>query len=724
LWRGLLIVLPALAMAGFGFVSLRNDRILVRHQAAEEAKRLATDLVESILPAALTIDLRLPGTGGFRPHEDPILAASREGIIAWLADASGAIRYPPWIRMPEPEPLEDHHLDPAMRKAWVAARSKLFANEDGAAASLLSFLDTRPPGRWEALTVYYLFDLELRDGRLDEAADYLERIRQRHGPVKTESGQSLRLLAEWRWVRMADGAPVAAQTAEWDWVCRQATMEPGPLSPVILEGARAFVGRHPGAVNIKAWADLWDAHQRARSFAGVLNGFSNSHFGGRSAPVLGRSNTGHAPIVQHLTGVADVSGIAVAGDGHTPVQSENRRSGLDEAGRNHDARGWIRHEELDYLILRQTEGGNVWRLAWSEEALRSQVTRALSMLSVPSHLGCGIVVDGRTLSSVETGDAPLASHVSGPRELGGPEMTADIWLTDPAVLYARQRKRTWVFGTLIAVSAASVMCGVTAAWRGFKEQQRLTEMKSNFVSSVSHEMRAPIAAVRLMAEELVDQTPADPVKAGEYHGYILQECRRLSGLIENVLDFSRHEQGRKQYRFEPTHLGAVVDETLHLMRGYAVDRGVTLERRFEGEPREVAVDASAMRQVLVNLIDNAIKHSPAGAGVEVALQYPPRAATAALPDGGSPALNGALPVRLSVRDEGPGIPANEQRLIFQRFYRRGSELRRETQGIGLGLAIVQYITEAHGGKVRVESEVGKGSRFIVELPSHGGTAHA
>ena len=162
-------------------------------------------------------------------------------------------------------------------------------------------------------------------------------------------------------------------------------------------------------------------------------------------------------------------------------------------------------------------------------------------------------------------------------EGGGPELTAAIWLANPELLYARQRKRTWWFGSLIAVSVVSVLGGAVAAWRGFRDQQRLGELKSNFVSSVSHEMRAPIASVRLMAEELVDRGPSDPAKAGEYHGYILQECRRLSALIENVLDFSRHEQGRKQYRFEPADLGRVVDETIHVMRSYAADRKVTLE---------------------------------------------------------------------------------------------------------------------------------------------------
>jgi len=118
---------------------------------------------------------------------------------------------------------------------------------------------------------------------------------------------------------------------------------------------------------------------------------------------------------------------------------------------------------------------------------------------------------------------------------------------------------------------------------------------------------------------------------------------------------------------------------------------------------ELNVDGRAIQQALVNLIDNAIKHSPKDAVVAVALE--------------NSTLNSQpSTLNLSVSDNGPGIPASEHKKIFERFYRLGSELRRETQGVGIGLSIVKHVIEAHGGRVRVESEVGKGSRFTIELP--------
>ena len=186
----------------------------------------------------------------------------------------------------------------------------------------------------------------------------------------------------------------------------------------------------------------------------------------------------------------------------------------------------------------------------------------------------------------------------------------------------------------------------------------------------------------------------------------LASWKRLGTLVENVLDFSRIEQGRKEYVPEPIHLPRLVRETVRILAPVAGERDVVLrvEVTPEGEGFEVAADAAALQQALLNLVDNALKHAPAGSAVEVWLER-----------GTDP----KHPVRLSVRDSGPGIPAEDHERIFERFYRRGSELRRETQGVGLGLAIVRHVVEGHGGRVWVESEPGLGAVFCVELPVEG-----
>jgi signal transduction histidine kinase len=275
-----------------------------------------------------------------------------------------------------------------------------------------------------------------------------------------------------------------------------------------------------------------------------------------------------------------------------------------------------------------------------------------------------------------------------------------IFLGDNHLLYARQHQRTLLFGAIILASTLAALAGLIAAHRAFYRQQELSELKSNFVSSVSHELRAPIASMRLLAESLERGKIAGEVKQKEYFGLLVQESRRLSMLIENILDFSRIERGSKKYEFEPADLGALAEDTVRLMRPNSAERRVELDLRKNGATgaESLACDGLALHQALINLIDNAIKHSPPGGRVAVGL------------DGG------AADVCLWVEDNGPGIPSEEHEKIFERFYRRGSELRRETQGIGIGLTIVKHIVEAHGGRVTVRSAPGQGSRFTMELP--------
>jgi signal transduction histidine kinase len=275
----------------------------------------------------------------------------------------------------------------------------------------------------------------------------------------------------------------------------------------------------------------------------------------------------------------------------------------------------------------------------------------------------------------------------------------------PESLYAGYRRRLWLTAALILSAALTAFLGLASLWRGFQRQARLSEMKSSFVSSVSHELRAPIAAVRLMAESLEQGRISGEVKQKEYFRLIVQECRRLSTLVENVLDFSRIDRGRKRYTFERVDLIALVRHTVALMQPCAAEGKVDLileDLPAEAAGLEPSWDHQAVEQSLVNLLDNAIKHSPPGAEVKVRIE------------------SAAGRVRVWVEDRGPGIPPEAQARIFDLFYRHGSELRRETKGAGIGLSIVKHVAEAHGGRVVVESVVGQGSRFALELPVGGG----
>ncbi|HZR16360.1 MAG TPA: ATP-binding protein [Verrucomicrobiae bacterium] len=303
------------------------------------------------------------------------------------------------------------------------------------------------------------------------------------------------------------------------------------------------------------------------------------------------------------------------------------------------------------------------------------------------------------------------------------EFKVQVALVDPELLFSQQRQRTWLFGGLILASTLAACVGLAAAYRAFRRQLRLNELKSNFVSSVSHELRAPIASVRLMAESLERGKIVETTKQHEYFRFIVQECRRLSSLIENVLDFSRIEQGRKQFEFEPIDIVALTTQTVNLMQAYATERQVALTLaigdKVVSSQAQLTADGKAVQQALINLIDNAVKHSPKGQTVTVGLEVRSHGCGKPdLEDTGRGQAKSSVPGRLAlwVEDHGEGIPAEEHGKIFERFYRLGSELRRETQGVGIGLSIVKHVVEAHNGRVLVDSTVGKGSRFTIELP--------
>jgi signal transduction histidine kinase len=248
---------------------------------------------------------------------------------------------------------------------------------------------------------------------------------------------------------------------------------------------------------------------------------------------------------------------------------------------------------------------------------------------------------------------------------------------------------------LTAVVAGGVLFALRAAARAM----RLSQMKSDFVSNVSHELRTPLASIRVFGELLRLGKAETPEKVKMYGEYIETESRRLTQLINNILDLARIESGRKSYELAPADLEAVVRETLRTFRPSFEQAGFRLGWQPPAAPLPpIALDAGAIGQSLANLLDNAQKYSGDARDIDVAL-----------------AREGDCAV-VTVADHGLGIPRDEQAKIFDRFHRVSTGLVHDVKGSGLGLAIVRHIVEAHGGRIEVESRPGEGSRFRVVLP--------
>jgi len=338
----------------------------------------------------------------------------------------------------------------------------------------------------------------------------------------------------------------------------------------------------------------------------------------------------------------------------------------------------------------------VWKEAWTELRRQPPASGSRGFAAALSLGGRRLPLWGPALRSAEV--RPLAFRTNG---LPGPTVgVVEVSLPDPTAYLADARLRTRLGSVLVLAATVAVLLGIATARKAYLRQQDLNEAQSNFVAGVSHELRAPLASVRLLAENLERGGDVAPERRQEYYRLMVRECRRLGTLVQNVLDWSRIERGRRGYDFAPADLAALVRETARVMEPQFAGRTVRLEVTVAGEPVELeaVVDAAAVQQALVNLLDNALKHAPEGSAVTVGLEATPA---------------GCL---ISVADSGPGIPASEHARIFDRFHRLGSELRRETEGVGIGLSIVKHIVDGHGGSVRVDSAAGRGARFEIGLP--------
>ncbi|HMD44144.1 MAG TPA: HAMP domain-containing sensor histidine kinase [Candidatus Acidoferrum sp.] len=252
--------------------------------------------------------------------------------------------------------------------------------------------------------------------------------------------------------------------------------------------------------------------------------------------------------------------------------------------------------------------------------------------------------------------------------------------------------------TVLAALSLVMIGGIFLTYRNVSREMNLARLKSDFVANVSHELRTPLALIRLYAETLELGRLTAKEKYQEYFRIIREESERLTALINNILDFSRIEAGRKEYEFKETNLPELVTSTLDSYRFQIEQNGFAFEENISRDIPVVNVDREAIARSLLNLVNNALKYSKDNKFIGVNLYR----------------ANGS--VKLEVCDHGIGIPPSEQEKIFEKFYRCGDPLVHNIKGSGLGLSLVRHIARAHGGDVLVESAPEKGSKFTIALP--------
>jgi len=269
----------------------------------------------------------------------------------------------------------------------------------------------------------------------------------------------------------------------------------------------------------------------------------------------------------------------------------------------------------------------------------------------------------------------------------------------------KQLGEQWVHRSFVILGILSLLIigGVILTKRIVSKEMAVARLKSDFVSNVSHELRTPLALIRLYAETLELGRITTQDKKDQYYQIIRKESERLTALINNILDFSRIEAGRKEYEFRETDIAELVRNTLDSYRYQVEQQGFELKENIEPDLPQVYVDREAIARALVNLVNNALKYSNREKFLGVKL------------------YKDNSKVKLEVEDHGIGIASRDQAKIFEKFYRAEDPLVHNTKGSGLGLSLVQHITRAHGGDIEVESTPGHGSKFILSLPL--GTRH-
>lgn len=240
--------------------------------------------------------------------------------------------------------------------------------------------------------------------------------------------------------------------------------------------------------------------------------------------------------------------------------------------------------------------------------------------------------------------------------------------------------------------------GVLLVLRDITRFRRLEQMRTEFVSNVTHELRTPLTSIQGFAETLLEGALEEPEDARRFVTIIKRESEHLSRLIEDILDLSRIESGKMKMRKENLDLHALAEETLGRMQSKAQSLGVDLVIEVAQGLPQVQGDPTRLSQVLINLVDNALKYTPSGGRVTVS------------------AVDSGPHLSVSVADTGCGIPKADLSRIFERFYRVDKARTRSTGGTGLGLSIVKHIVDAHGGSISVESDTGLGATFTFTLP--------
>jgi two-component system phosphate regulon sensor histidine kinase PhoR len=364
------------------------------------------------------------------------------------------------------------------------------------------------------------------------------------------------------------------------------------------------------------------------------------------------------------------------------------------------------HRSVDgtnYLLSfwqRESQGRRYWVVVWHDVGaiIRYIFPELYPSADKTSHINVvddqGRIVYGEVLNSM----GPILGRQFGTTLY---KWRLNVTMTAASDLAAAVARRHVLEMVMVGLSGLVVIAGSIVILVAAARERKLSNLKSDFVANVSHELKTPLSLVRMFGELLQSGRVDSDEKQRQYLQIIVSESERLAALIENVLDFAKVERGKAAYDFALGNLVDVVARAVEACRIRAERDGVDLEYGFELPTILIEMDERAIEIAVINLVDNAVKYAADGKRVRVQL-----------------GIQGSR-AEIRVTDWGPGIAPDERRRVFERFVRGRSTHNQRIRGSGIGLALVKHIAEAHGGDAWVEDSAGSGACFIISLRKDG-----
>ena len=388
------------------------------------------------------------------------------------------------------------------------------------------------------------------------------------------------------------------------------------------------------------------------------------------------------------------------------LEAKTKTAGGPEAANPPFARLALDIGNVPYLVSIQRPAARVgnasdtaWGIIIDTERLREDVLRPALRDHFPSG-GTSWVVKGRDGSVMLASENPPAGPVTLRTNFvsNTPDWTLEFHQPPPRLIKTFLLSRRGLYSFVFLLIAGILIFGLVLTIRSVSHELELARMKSDFVSTVSHEFKSPLTSIRQLAEMLQSGRVPSEERRQKYYDVLLEQSERLALLTDNILSLAKIEEGRAEFTFETTDISVLLTEVVNSIQERVRHEGFDIGLDVEGGLPFLAVDRTALSQAVTNLVDNAIKYSGDSRRISVSASLEEQA------------------VAIAVQDFGIGIKKEDIDRVFERFYRGGDELTRTVKGSGLGLTLVREIVAAHRGKVHVESEPGRGSVFSIRLP--------